>query len=156
MYLETLTTTLLPHSLSHNELLLTSTRRSTLYLGMILRLMMSLQWQVGFIWLSLDLYFINSETNLDKRRFRCEALHIQNRLTKLQCRYDSATVSPDHNKNNPPCPITVFMVAGVNLNEEAAKISTQEQVSQEQRSTADVTMVTTESLSSKISRICER
>ncbi|KAL5251949.1 hypothetical protein ACHWQZ_G014926 [Mnemiopsis leidyi] len=50
----------------------------------------------------------------------------------------------------------VTSMAGVNLHEEAAKISTQEQVSQEQRSTADVTMVTTESLSNKISRICER
>ena len=45
---------------------------------------------------------------------------------------------------------------GVNLHEEAAKISTQDNVSQEQRSTHDVSFVQTESLSNKISRICDR
>ncbi|XP_063677985.1 transcription initiation factor TFIID subunit 4-like isoform X2 [Bolinopsis microptera] len=61
------------------------------------------------------------------------------------------TLSKDDNEIN-----DVASMAGVNLTEEAAKISTQDQVSQEQRSTADVTMVTTESIGNKISRICDR
>ena len=44
----------------------------------------------------------------------------------------------------------------MNLHEEAAKISTLETVSQEQRSTHEVTMVATESLVGKISRICDK